>query len=212
MAWTFEDKFNSDTKSTGDLNGQDGWTADARWDVVTTSPYEGDQCITGIFEGGGTPTLTLGTDVSTGIMYIAAKFNSNIISVGDCNFYLRDTGGNNRAGVGLISGVLKYTSAASTRSNFGITPTAGAWYVFEIEINSSGQSRYRCYDGSAWTTQTGWCSAFVGSGTDVRSMNINQGSGGDGSSQSWWDNITPTNPIGGGGSLVPSMATLGVGT
>ena len=195
MAWTHTDLFNSDTKSLGDLNGQDGWTADARWDVVTTSPYEGDQCITAIFEGGSTPTLTLGADVSAGIMYVAGKFNSQMISVGDCTFYLRDTASSSRAGVGLHTGELRYTSAASTRTSFGITPTAGSWYLFEIEVNSLGQARFRCHDGSSWTTQTGWCSAFGGSGLDVRSININQGSGGNAASQSWWDTITPTNPI-----------------
>ncbi|KKL04532.1 hypothetical protein LCGC14_2615110, partial [marine sediment metagenome] len=87
MAWPLTDKFNSDTKSLGDLNGQDGWSGDTDFEVVNVglAVVEGDQGIQfGSGGGSGADDIEIAVSVTEGTMYISmgrSRNNSRVLEL-----------------------------------------------------------------------------------------------------------------------------------
>lgn len=75
MAWTYEQNFN--TLNDGDLNGQDSWSGDTAFDVVTTgTPSEGAKHVSSILESDSEVTIARAvTAVTAGIVYVSIKVN-----------------------------------------------------------------------------------------------------------------------------------------
>ena len=74
MAWTYEELFN--TLNTGDLNGQDGWSGIAEYDVSTDAAarYEGAKGVKAVTANvGGRIIDKFITPVTDGVMYISMK-------------------------------------------------------------------------------------------------------------------------------------------
>lgn len=201
MAWTFEDKFNSDTKSTGDLNGQDGWSGGAGTDVVTTTPYEGDRCVSGGDEAVMTRTITA---VNSGVVYFAMRRSS--IASGDADFDFRANGNTQQKIRLAFTSTVTITNGGSTATVIA-SPSANTWYLFELTINADDTHSIRYHNGTSWSTPVGPFSAASGVSADIDAVRITGGTPGS----AFYDCITPTNPISESATVVPSMATLGVG-
>lgn len=199
MAWVFEDKFNSDTKSTGDLNGQDGWSGGTGSDVVTTTPYEGNQCVSGGDEALITNTFTA---VSSGVMYVAIRRST---SSGDAEFDFRANGNTQqKIRIGFIGGNVTITNGAGTSTVIS-TYAVDTWYLFEVTINADDTHAIRYHNGTSWSTPITGLAALTGVTADVDAVRITGGTPG----AALYDSITPTNPI--ASSVIPALATLGVG-
>lgn len=201
MAWVAEDDF--DSYSDGDLNTLNGgtgfsgaWTADTDYDIQGTTTYEGAKAVTQTSSNGGA-TRTLTTDVASGILYVATRANSTMISSDDSTLRLWDTTGSSdiRVLVGWHTGTIKYGSS-STLTTLISSPAANTWYLIEIELVAGGNYKLRYHDGTSWSTQTSSLAPYTGDGGDVRTVNLNSGGGGG---TSLWDYISPTNPISAGG-------------
>lgn len=67
--WTYEEKFNSDTKSLGNLDGQDGWTGSTEFQVVDSPVLEGDQCVKGATSDNVNILVDIGETKDSGELY-----------------------------------------------------------------------------------------------------------------------------------------------
>lgn len=185
---------NFDSYSTGDLNGQGGWSGDASFDVSTTNP-----------QGGANGISRLG-DASLKAMdkTITAVTGNKIQS-----FYLRTSDVTDGGG----TGVWFYTSSGATiayRIRIGVTSGAitlfngsentissglsnATWYQVETEIDTSrdsgnGQVRVRV-DGGTWSSWFNGENNF-GSGVDM----IRLRGAANGITTEQWDSFTDTTP------------------
>lgn len=199
MAWVFEDKFNSDTKSTGDLNGQDSWTGTTSTDVVTTQMYEGDQAVYCVAETSIRNTFTA---LSEGVVYFALRPDNT-------------SGGFNMDFLTGVTGLkirLSFVSGPNvTIINGGSTTTvitgfsANVWYLFELTINADDTHDIRYHDGSDWSTPITGLANNTGITGDIDTVRLNSGTPGS----MYVDYISPTNPIGGGASVfVPRVSFI----
>ena len=158
----FEDKFNSDTKTIGNLNGQDGWSGDVSFDVTTNDFFEGDQSVS----GGDNGTLITYSSVSatSGIMYIAMSPTSTPALNNEFRTLLRDSSNVNAFNItfrniaGTLTLMLTHTDA-NTRVTLDDTITLGAWYViaFEFEKDHGGVGDHRARiayleEGGVWSS------------------------------------------------------------
>jgi hypothetical protein len=208
MAWVAEENF--DSYSDGDLNtlnGGSGWSAawsgGTAYDIQGSVTYQGAKAVTQT-GANGSVSRTLTTDVASGILYVAIRADSTMISSGDSTFRLNDTAGDVRVVVGWHTTAIKYGSN-STLTTLVSSPSALQWYVIEIELESGGNYKLRYHNGTSWSSQTSSLLPYTGSGLDARTVLLNSGASGS----SWFDYISATNPI--GTSTAPSLATLGVG-
>lgn len=197
MAWVFEDKFNSDTKSTGDLNGQDGWSGTTSTDVVTTQFYEGDQAVYCVAETG---ILNTYTAVSEGVVYVALRPDN---TSGGFNFDLRVSGS--------IKIRLSYLGTSNvTITNGGSTTTvvtgysANAWLLYEITINADDTHDIRYHNGTSWSTAITGLANNTGITGDVDQVRLNSGTPGT----MYVDYISPTNPIVEASTFVPQVSFI----
>lgn len=193
MAWVFEDKFNSDTKSTGDLNGQDGWSGGTGTDIVTTTPYEGDQCVSGGDEAVITNTFTA---VNSGVVYFAMRRSNN--NSGDSEMDFRANSNTQLKiritfnGTGGRHGIVEITNGASV-SDVIASYSVDQWYLFELTINSNDTHDIRYHNGSSWSTPITGLAAATGVTADIDAVRITGGTPG----ATLYDYISPTNPFGG---------------
>lgn len=196
MAWVFEDKFNSDTKSTGDLNGQDGWSGTTSTDVVTTQFYEGDQAVYCVAE---TSMLNTYTAVNSGVVYVALRPDN---TSGGFNFDLRVSGS--------IKIRMSYFGSNVTITNGGSTTTvitgysANAWLVYEITLNADDTHEVRYHNGTSWSTAITGLANNTGITGDVDQVRLNSGTPGT----MYVDYISPTNPIVEASTFVPQVSFI----
>ena len=185
--WVFEDLFNSDTKSTGDLNSQDGWSGDTDYDVVTTDPYEGDQHVT-VTNGNGLIANTF-TALTAGTFYIAMQKNNYVSDDGirlytttnAIAIYPRFQGNNFLAtdGAGTVAIIENFSQSA--------------WYLFEFILNGDNTYNVRYHNGTSWSSSFGpYDYTNTGSVDDISFV-----AGGPGGSThtAYYDTVTDTNPI-----------------
>lgn len=197
MAWAFEDKFNSDTKSTGDLNGQDSWTGGTGYDVTSSVSYEGGQSVTG--NATNQDIEVSFTGVASGKVYFAFMKPDATGNI-DMRFY---SGANFRTRFQLNGGSLYYRN--NETDTVWTTYTNSQWYVIEFDFDAAGAGTYnaRYHDGTSWSTAiTGI--AIQGTAANIDKILFNQGASGVG----YWDTITPTDPTGGVAAVVYSQNNL----
>ena len=198
--WTFEELFNSDTKTTGDLNGQDGWTANVLWDVSASYYYDGDQCLAGTNVNDYATCTAFTYPVTGGVMYVAGnKATQNRDTVFDL------------MGGGSLYCRLNFTGTDITVTrNGGSTTllssfTTSQWYVFEVTISSPSSFSVRLHNGTSWGTSTGSLTAI--NSVRIDQVRISTGSGSTpATGLCLWDTITPTDPTGGSASSSPSTS------
>lgn len=202
--WVFEDKFNSDTKSIGDLNAQDNWVAHANYDVQATTKYEGDQAVSNAGSTAGNATRDI-TAISDGTVYIAVRFSGLINdyqvallkgywTATVCYLRFRSTG--------IIQG---YISALTTLTNY----VANRWYVLKFTFNdatNNDQWQIDIWDHTAqsWIYNSGWVSTQDAYTTVDRIYFSVQNAD---NVTSYFDTITPTDPtaITGGVPIIPEI-------
>lgn len=184
MAWTFEEKFN--TLTDGDLNGQNSWTGDVDFDVQTHISYEGAKGIS-VTAANGYCTRSI-TSVSDGVVYFAVMRGN---TTGDVSFDFL-TGGSTRVRFIVANSNTNVTisNGAGVHTWTGIV-SAGNWLLFEFTFDASNNHSVRYHNGVSWSASTGTLSAAVGGNID----GIRLGSGGT-AGVSYFDYISPTNPIG----------------
>jgi len=191
-AWLFEDSFNSDTKSTGDLNGQDGWdTCDTDFDVTATNPFEGDQTVTATAANGAcTNTFT---DSDNGKLYFSTRragttsdgqikiFSNNGVAIriqfvhGDGNDQITI-----RDGAGSFTLVNGFTN--------------DIYYTTELEYFTDCTHIVRIHDTKGWSAFSGTLDGrdCTPANDDLDAISLEVGGSG---SQTNFDNITATNPL-----------------
>lgn len=186
-AWTYEQLFN--TLSNGDLNGQDSWSGGTAVDVQSTVVYEGAKAI---IEVNGNTNMTRSiTAVTSGTMYIAGRMEAGF---GDgANFDMRSNGNTNSQIRIAFRDTGNISAFSSSGENIIVTGfLTGTWYLFEITFNGSSYTvRYNTSGTSAgWSSSFGPYNYQTGA-ADIDTIRFNLG----GSQTSYWDTITPTNPI-----------------
>ena len=169
MAWTFEDKFNSDTKSTGDLNGQDGWSGVTTVDVVTTTPYEGDQCVSGGDEAVMTRTFTA---VNSGVVYFAMRRST--VASGDAETDFR-ANSNTQIKIRFRFGTDVTVTNGGSTSTVIASPSANQWYLFELTINSDDTHAVRYHNGTSWSTPITGLGANTGVTPNIDAISFTRG-------------------------------------
>jgi len=143
--WTYEQKFN--TLNDGDLNGQDSWTAHAKFDVTTNAGarYEGAKGVEVTGNAGGITATRSFTNIESGIMYISFKKTDD--GNNQPNFFLlNDNNGQTEVNLYFDSSdhKLKYYNKDSASIVQVGTETfeAGTWYRLGIKFRCSGAAAY----------------------------------------------------------------------
>lgn len=185
MAWVFEDKFDSDTKSTGDLNGQDSWSGSAVTDVVTTTPYQGDQCVSGGDEAAITQTMTA---VNSGVVYFAMRRST--VASGDAETDFR-ANSNTQIKIRVRFGTDVTVTNGGSTSTVIASPSADTWYLFELTINGDDTHDIRYHNGTSWSTPITALATNTGVTADIDAVRITGGTPG----ACLYDYFSPTNPI-----------------
>lgn len=186
--FVFEDGFNSDTKSTGDLNSQDGWTCGAEYDIQNTVYAEGDQAgIIGEADASCAQTIS---DVDDGIVYVYMRSEGS--GTGEWKFIIDET--QNAAMIvsfepdGYIS--LIYDGATEDMRTY----TNGNWYLIAVEFDvDTDEFRGRVYDVDDTEVWTSWTISLAMRAT-VTTINTVRFYGDTNSITRHWDKITGTNP------------------
>jgi hypothetical protein len=199
MAWTYEQKFNALT--TGDLNGQDSWTADVSWDVSTTSPYEGANCIQRQCEGDAPsgidnykPAYRTITAVTDGSMYFAFKYDSSSAAVRAA--LTLEEGTTSKCYLLVVSSFSKLM-LFSGGSFYDIATglSSGTWYPVNMEFDcGTDQYRARVYSSGAWGSFSTWY-AMPSTATQINNLNFGSDKGAAGTGgMIYLDTFTPTDP------------------
>lgn len=200
MAWVFEDKFNSDTKSTGDLNGQDGWSGGILFDVVNSNTFEGNQAVEGI--SANQIIVVTFTGVSVGTVYFSMRKDTQFR---DASITFRHSGGNYVL-FGFNTANLQVTDAGGVQ-NLDTNFTTSQYYTFEFNIISTSSFTFRYHDGTSYTSLfTGRTPTNTGAVTDIR---LNMGSANSpATGAAYWDNISLTNPFAAGPANLKTWNTV----
>jgi len=162
--WTFEDKFNSDTKSIGDLNGQDGWSSGlARCYATDTAAaiFEGDQGIACVVnaDSGTTYQNTTGVSATSGIVYTTMKAITTGLANNEFKFFIRDSvpspcwswGFRNVAGTPQA-----FFRSFGAYDYFDTNVTVGDWYQVAVDFDEVKSWARYMYRKQASTTWSGW--------------------------------------------------------
>lgn len=187
MAWTYEQKFN--LLNDDDLNGQDNWASDYRFDVQTDIKYEGAKAVKSSGDTYFAATRPIDA-ISAGLFYIvvrreAVSPGSAIIQVGTADVgHLIQVKFDNDGNIKAYDGILE------TWINI-ITHSAQQFYVVAIEFDDSAQPdkfRVKVHDGASWSAWTDWLNAYEGFST-ISQLKLFHWL-----TDTYWDTITPTDP------------------
>jgi len=204
MAWTFNDRFNSDTKNLGDLNGQDGWTGGAATDVVNDDFYndapEGNQSV--YLLGNTSGLINIGADTTTsGTIYFAVKYTANgavdnhfVLSLLDdpgsvafqAGFRYQDWG------VGEVRMAIN-TGSGGWVSPEGATASSDTWYAWAITFDTDADTlTYKWWKQGMedWSAESGVKTFLEAAGT-ITQISLASPTNWAG----YYDTITPTNPV-----------------
>lgn len=153
-SWPLEDYFNSDAYSTGNLNGQNSWTAHTVYQVQSSVVNEGNQAIS--FISGGSPAATKAVSGgSSGIFYVSIRKTS--VAVSQNMLYEVKESGTNIARVKFDAGTIYYFGP-SAWNTLATGLSANTWYRVGLEYNcSTDQFRVNLDNGTwtAWTNNAG---------------------------------------------------------
>jgi hypothetical protein len=198
-AWPYDQDF--EALSTGDLNGQDSWSADLDMDVTNVASFDGSQSVVSVAaSGNGTRDITNDT---SGTLYFSVMRPD---TTSDASFRILNDSDNAVISLAMFSGNI-YTYDNSTLRTLVPSYTNGTWYTFEVEYDSNTDTHYWRYvvgTSTSWSMQVGPYDYQSGNTGDISKVNINQG----GSGTFYVDTITATCPFGcGGGGGTPTATT-----
>lgn len=147
MAWSYEENFNSLT--TGDLNGQDGWSGATLFDVQTSVVYEGAKGV-GATNAGSQQTMSRTISEAGGVFYFAMRATET--TVYSSPMQLR-----NGAGTSYLGILLETDGQIVLQTPIGggniIAYNADQWYVAEITFDCSAKTASaRVHNGSSWSS------------------------------------------------------------
>jgi len=188
--FTYEQDFNA--LNTGDLNGQDGWSGDALYDVVTDADSRYDDAGTGSGAKGVkiiTPnTSGYGIDksvtaVTAGTLYVAMR---NTAQAGEMGMYLRQSATYMYfLGLGTANAIFNGAVGNVLISGY----TADQWYVFAVEIDGAGhRAKAKIHDGDDWSSWSSWTNGGGGSLSSISTIAFRAA---DGASTYYFDSISP---------------------
>lgn len=217
MAWTYQQLFN--TLNTADLNGQDSWSGDAKFDVVTTSPYEGAKAVGCVHEADSSVAISRSiTGISAGVFYVSIKVNrtagtrrgsiyvySGATAVG--RIFCFYTGANNR--------IQMLTNDGATWIDLNSGISNDTWYRIGIEYDNAAQpNKYRTnIDGGAFTAWYGYFGSPTWTNIDKLEF-VDDGNNASGTGTMYWDTVspdyTPVEPTGTTG-YAPTLLMMNVG-
>lgn len=143
--WTLEDLFNSDTKSTGNLNGQDGWTVNyGTVNIVNTNSYDGDQSI----QTGGSAGFKNSVDLTEGILYFSGQATNDSDS-----WYLYLYTGTTEAVSLKISNLSLYyrNSGGGTWTDTTLDVTADTWFRLGVDFDTNTDTFKLNLNNGSWT-------------------------------------------------------------
>lgn len=194
--------FESPTFSTGDVNGQDGWTGTATNSVIqNTVYYAGSQALQHkALNAEATKSFSAGDEVSGDGTIISFYHRLSSTSLTSQLYF----GGKN---TGCTAGNYDFTNYAAVNGNLELWPlngsviikstySANTWYLVEIYFDFTNEQVKARVDGGSWS---GWSAARSAGnnvdcahrfGTDVET----------GSVQAYFDNIVM-------GTIVPPVAS-----
>jgi len=152
-SWTYEQTF--EALSTGDLNGQDGWSGSTDFDVVfDVDSFEGTQMVS-VQSSGATITRTI--DVSSGTFYVSLK-RSAVSGLADIYLRISDS---SKVIVRLDSSgnIAQYDSLNDHWTNL-VAYSTGTWYRIGIRFDCTAggyqglsEDTYQVnVDGGDWYT------------------------------------------------------------
>jgi len=191
----FEDLFNSDTKSTGSINGQDGWVINsAIAQVINTTKYEGDQGLQ--FDN------TAETDYSAAHALDSLSLWNEYIAI------KRSTDTNQSAMIQIFSGSHVFETeirldkdstdievyGASGYDDTGQDWTAENWIILNFEIDSTADTfKVRSKDGEAeWTD---WSIDYdMAVGNALTEIDLYAGNYGSATTYVYFDTLTCNDP------------------
>lgn len=209
MAWTYEQLFNG--LSTADLNGQDSWSGDTGFDVVTgtPTPYEGAKALKGI-----TPASFLDfeitrsiTSLSSGIVYFSYLFSNS-------------GGSDKRLAFKLLSGATTIVFVKCFGSTILIenrTPgndtvatglVADTWYRIGLEYDASTDQARVNVDNGTWSA---WSNVYLASSVDTLRL-VASDNNANSNGYVGCDAISPNYTPGGTvvASQIPTLLLMGV--
>jgi hypothetical protein len=203
MAWSYEQLFN--TLSTADLTGQDSWSGDTAFDVVTTgTPYEGAKHVSVVHDADSTIAISRSvTGVSAGVIYFSVKINRTAGTVrGSFQIY---------SGATLVGRIFAFYTGASNRIQM-LTNDAATWidlnasisnntyYRVGVEYDHANQpNKYRAnINNGAFTSWYGM--SGTPSWTNIDKIQLtHDGNNASGSGTIFFDAISPNYALGGPG-------------
>lgn len=201
MAWTYEQTFNS--LSTGDLNGQDSWSGSTNFDVSTTSPYEGANCVSCVLHADSSVTIDRSiTGISAGTLYVSMKVNRTA-GTRRGSFYLL-SGTTEVARIFMVyDGTNKFiqmlTNDGATWIDLVNPITNDTWYRIGIEFDDAAHNnQYRCnVNNGTWSS---WYGYYLSpSWTTIDKVRLaDEGNNGSGTGTVYFDSISPNYTITGG--------------
>ena len=127
----FED-FNA--LNTADLNGQNGWTAHANFDVATTTKYEGAKAVT-TAAGGATVQADHALSGTWNIWAQVRVRTSSVATAAVASFYLMETAGAN-TGWGLGSSKFQNLYASAWEDSGAGAAANDTWYKLRVAVDA----------------------------------------------------------------------------
>jgi hypothetical protein len=195
MAWTYQQLFN--TLNAGDLNGQDSWSGSTNFDLSTTAPYEGAQCVESVLNIDSAAEIgRVVTAVMSGTVYVSVKINRTAGNIrrGGVLLYIGATLVG-RLEIGQTSSptveLLKWNGSSNDWVTISSTFNNNTWYRFGFQwANSSNQYRVNIDNGTFSSYYTFVSNTAIGSGITQIAF-LDNGNNGNGTGTVFWDTISP---------------------
>lgn len=194
--WVYEALFNSGTYSTGDLNGQESWSGNAAFDVVSDEYLEGDQSIN--VQPAGAQIEIEQTGLATGAGDFYAGIYCTSQGTGEPSRYVLYDDGSNRMlifGIKESSGTVylywNYNGAADNLTDISLD----TWYIFNVEYDGNHKFRIRWKEqGGEFSSFTDWKDEESASDGTIDEIWLQSSEGGGGTTNVNFDSISPTDP------------------
>ncbi|NUQ57502.1 MAG: hypothetical protein HUT38_03395 [Candidatus Paceibacter sp.] len=187
MSWPYTQNFNSLT--TGDLNGQDSWSANVAWDVQNSVVQEGANalsCVAGESNQNANRTITSTTSGNV-VFYMRATHSGGTHN--GATFRARDSSLTGRFDVRFTQNSSNLELVGTTTVTLVSGYSVDTWYKVEVEYDCSGNTaRARINDGS-WSSSV----TLTGSG-DITDLFLQTNDAGSPAGTYYFDNIYDATP------------------
>lgn len=196
-AWSYEELFNSDTKSLGDLNGQDGWTGDTEFDVVSSTglDLEGDQSVSVLADPSSSYFIVNSfTATSSGIVYM--KVRSTVANENAPYFRLTESSNLRVIFRFKSSGYcgLYDSGSSSYRDSFAYSANTSYWIAIEFDAATNEARLNFSTNGTTWDGWTDWYEVFS-SFDNIDGISLGCPNYDTNVFTAYYDSITGTDPL-----------------